>query len=83
MHRSWHAQQRAEAIMRVYEAPSDTVSARNAERYETQAADFWDKFYQQNQRAFFKDRHYLHREFPCLSAPDARVLEVRSWQQLA
>lgn len=40
------------------------------------AATNWDKFYQQNKTNFFKDRHYLDREFPELSTGDQTVLEV-------
>lgn len=40
------------------------------------AATNWDKFYQQNKTNFFKDRHYLDREFPELSAENQTILEV-------
>lgn len=40
------------------------------------AATNWDKFYQQNKTNFFKDRHYLNREFPELSTGDLTTLEV-------
>ena len=34
------------------------------ERYEKDARKNWDVFYKNNQDKFFKDRHYLAREFP-------------------
>lgn len=40
------------------------------------AAANWDKFYQQNKTNFFKDRHYLDREFPELSTGSPTILEV-------
>ena len=40
------------------------------------AAMNWDKFYQQNKTNFFKDRHYLDREFPELSAENQTIFEV-------
>lgn len=30
------------------------------------AGNFWHQFYQRNSNHFFKDRHYLMKEFPCL-----------------
>ena len=39
-----------------------------AEALETHAAEHWDRFYTHFGDAFFKDRHYLRREFPELFA---------------
>lgn len=47
-----------------------------AERLEVDAAKHWNAFYKQNQTNFFKDRHYLTREFPGLTRPGCIVLEV-------
>jgi len=41
-----------------------------AEKYEKDAQRNWDIFYKKNQANFFKDRHYLIREFPELEPPD-------------
>ncbi len=38
-----------------------------AEQYERGARRFWDLFYKRNTTHFFKDRHWLHREFPLLA----------------
>lgn len=53
-----------------------------AERLEADAAKHWNTFYQQNQTNFFKDRHYLQREFPDLIRPDCVMLEVGALQVL-
>lgn len=43
---------------------------------EQEAGKWWDKFYQRNGTAFFKDRHYLDREFPELAQGPVVVFEV-------
>ncbi|GLI65860.1 hypothetical protein VaNZ11_009491 [Volvox africanus] len=46
------------------------------DRYEAQAGRYWDLFYRRNATKFFKDRHYLHKEFPALARGPATLLEV-------
>jgi hypothetical protein len=40
------------------------------------AAVHWDSFYKSNADKFFRDRHYMHREFPLLCEPNITILEV-------
>jgi methyltransferase-like protein 6 len=47
-----------------------------ADKYDNEANRFWDKFYQTNTTHFFKDRHWLTREFPELLLPDTKLLEI-------
>jgi hypothetical protein len=53
-----------------------------AAKYEKEAQRYWDLFYKKNQEKFFKDRHYLFREFSELTPPEGsschEVLEVRA-----
>jgi hypothetical protein len=37
------------------------------EKYNKDAAKYWDKFYKHNTTHFFKDRHWILREFPELN----------------
>eukprot|EP00298_Acanthocystis_sp_HF-20_P021746 c28324_g1_i2.p1 GENE.c28324_g1_i2~~c28324_g1_i2.p1 ORF type:complete len:125 (+),score=33.58 c28324_g1_i2:21-395(+) len=54
----------------VYEPYGDGPNSINGRKWawkanlELNAALHWDKFYKSHQSSFFKDRHYLHREFP-------------------
>ena len=38
--------------------------ASHIEQYEKDAQKLWERFYRRHGVHFFKDRHYLHREFP-------------------
>lgn len=55
-----------------------TVSDFWRDKYEREAAKNWDLFYKRNTTNFFKDRHYLDKEFPEISeAPnDGRVFRI-------
>jgi len=71
----------AVAPMKLYPTKdSKMVSAFWAEKFDKDAEKHWDVFYKNNQEKFFKDRHYLFREFPGLTPPDGatehRVLEL-------
>ncbi len=61
-------------------APSTAVSAFWQAKYRRESAKSWDCFYKRNEGRFFKDRHWISREFPELfAAPQGRrrvVLEV-------
>lgn len=48
----------------VIEGDSEPVSEFKREKLEKEAAKHWNVFYKRNQQNFFKDRHYLLKEFP-------------------
>ncbi|KAL3844256.1 hypothetical protein ACJIZ3_001659 [Penstemon smallii] len=47
----------------IYSTPSDEVSSFWREKYEKDAKKYWDIFYKRHQDKFFKDRHYLDKEW--------------------
>jgi hypothetical protein len=53
------------------------VSSEASALLEASAAAQWDAFYRRNGGKFFKQRHYLVREFPCLLEPGITLLEAR------
>jgi tRNAThr (cytosine32-N3)-methyltransferase len=61
---------------------SEPVSEFDRKRFNEQPEKWWNKFYSHNNANFFKDRKWLHQEFPILSeiseedAPETVVLEV-------
>lgn len=57
-------------------AVTDQMPESSVAQYHTNAARYWDHFYRANQRNFFKDRHYLDREFPVLMQNGLVMLEV-------
>ena len=60
--------------------PYTTLIVMVAERLLQDAGLYWDIFYQNHAANFFKDRHYLDREFPELLGKRAAViLEVLHW----
>jgi hypothetical protein len=48
------------------------VEPRWARLYEREAGSYWNDFYRRNKEKFFKDRHYIQREFMEIDAIDVK-----------
>eukprot|EP01132_Coremiostelium_polycephalum_P008391 gene8391-10307_t len=60
-----HVREKTAEMLLASETEVFTDEVKN--QYETNAMDYWDKFYKRNQSKFFKDRTYLHLEYPELN----------------
>ncbi|EPS68827.1 hypothetical protein M569_05940, partial [Genlisea aurea] len=49
--------------IKLYSSSDDQVSAFWIEKFENDASKYWDIFYKHHQDKFFKDRHYLRKEW--------------------
>jgi len=49
--------------LQIYPSPSDAISPYLRDKYEKEARKNWDLFYKRNADRFFKDRHYLDKEW--------------------
>ncbi|XP_045477726.1 methyltransferase-like protein isoform X2 [Harmonia axyridis] len=63
----WDEEQEKEAQRKVSENGKISLSKEAIDKYDLEANQFWDKFYNIHTNRFFKDRHWLFTEFPELS----------------
>lgn len=49
--------------MQIYSPSHDGITPYWKDKYEREAMKYWDRFYRLHQNKFFKDRHYLHKEW--------------------
>lgn len=71
-------QQRETQKIQIYSTSTTGVSPFWREKYEKDAKKYWDIFYKKHQDRFFKDRHYLDKEWGQYFSGEERkvVLEV-------
>ena len=55
-------------------SPMSSVPPFWQEKYKREASKNWNLFYKRNEDRFFKDRHWIGREFPELFHPETKVL---------
>merc|ERR1719283_796601 len=63
----WGQEQESEAQAAVDRGRVILVEEELAKEYESNAGQFWDKFYSIHQNRFFKERNWLFTEFPDLA----------------
>ncbi|XP_022235253.1 methyltransferase-like protein 2 isoform X2 [Limulus polyphemus] len=71
----WSSEQEAAAREKVANNSKVKVSASLQEKYENEASDFWNKFYEIHQNRFFKNRRWLFTEFPELALENTILSE--------
>lgn len=64
----WDEEQEKEALKKVHLNSDIKFNTDTIEKYETEAAKYWDGFYNIHVNKFFKDRHWLFTEFPELAS---------------
>lgn len=64
--------------IQIYSTPNNEVTPFWKEKYERDAKKYWDVFYKRHQDRFFKDRHYLDKEWGHFfsKAEEKVILEV-------
>ena len=72
----WGEDQEREAQEAVDKQAVKRVEAEKVEDYEENASEYWDKFYENHQNRFFKERNWLFTEFPDLAPNYKGALRV-------
>lgn len=68
-HVQWSEEEIQDARRRAEENSSERIPHEERAKYERDASQFWDDFYETHKNKFFKDRRWLFQEFPELLPP--------------
>ncbi|XP_059644339.1 uncharacterized protein LOC132286091 [Cornus florida] len=76
--KSVEEQQQPQPKLQIYSSASSGISPFWRDKYEREAKKYWDIFYKRHQDKFFKDRHYLDKEWGSYFSGAGRkvILEV-------
>lgn len=72
----WDKEQEKQAQMKVTANSEVRCTVEQKQKYETNADQFWDSFYDVHSNRFFKDRHWLFTEFPELTPKNTEKLTI-------
>uniref|UniRef100_A0A7N8WZ63 tRNA N(3)-cytidine methyltransferase n=1 Tax=Mastacembelus armatus TaxID=205130 RepID=A0A7N8WZ63_9TELE len=76
-HVQWTEDDKEKARQRAEENSSVQIPLKEQGKFDTEAWQYWDKFYEMHQNKFFKDRKWLFLEFPEL-LPSCAKSQVRN-----
>ncbi|XP_073330437.1 tRNA N(3)-methylcytidine methyltransferase METTL8, mitochondrial isoform X1 [Pagrus major] len=71
-HVQWTEEDKENAQQRVEENSCTQIPLKEQGKFDTDACEYWDKFYGRHQDKFFKDRNWLFLEFPELLPSGAK-----------
>ncbi|XP_067459650.1 mRNA N(3)-methylcytidine methyltransferase METTL8 isoform X1 [Thunnus thynnus] len=71
-HVQWTEEDKENARQKAEENSSVQIPLKEQGKFDTEACQYWDKFYEMHQDKFFKDRKWLFLEFPELLPSDAK-----------
>ncbi|XP_030285391.1 tRNA N(3)-cytidine methyltransferase METTL8, mitochondrial isoform X1 [Sparus aurata] len=71
-HVQWTEEDKENARQRIEENSCTQIPLKEQGKFDTDACQYWDKFYGRHQDKFFKDRNWLFLEFPELLPPGAK-----------
>ncbi|KAF5399629.1 Methyltransferase protein 2-A isoform X2 [Paragonimus heterotremus] len=72
----WSEEMEDEASKLIADNTKDKLSLKVQEHYESGASEYWDKFYNQHDNKFFKDRSWLTIEFPELFSDTNETITI-------
>lgn len=70
---TWNDEQEKHAFECVQKNSQLKMAPETIEKYENEASNFWNDFYDIHQNKFFKDRHWLFTEFPELKTTSCDI----------
>lgn len=76
----WSEEQQQEADAKVAANSAVVLLPEQVQKYEDEAGNFWDRFYETHQREFFKDRHWLFTEFSELLADKSEAADFKIFE---
>lgn len=80
-HVQWTEEEKENARQKAQENSSVQIPLKEQGTFDTEAEQYWDKFYEMHQNKFFKDRKWLFLEFPELLPSKSQATTRRQGDQ--